>query len=90
MSRNPIPGNKLGNFVKAWRQVCIYAFPNSSLKNFSSLTSKTMLENEEDIEILRFLEMGYLVRMIEVSGNSVAVDTESDLEIVKNILKNLK
>jgi 3-deoxy-manno-octulosonate cytidylyltransferase (CMP-KDO synthetase) len=46
------------------------------------------LEEEEDIEILRFLEMGYEVRMIELSNDSIAVDTQEDLEIVRKILKN--
>ena len=87
MSRSPVPGNKSGVFRKAWRQVCIYAFPSSSLRKFSTINSKTMLENEEDIEILRFLEMGCFVRMVEVSGISIAVDTEFDLNLVRKLVR---
>lgn len=87
MSRSPIPGNKNGQFVKAWRQVCIYAFPHNSLVAFSQAEGKTPLEFEEDIEILRFLELGYDVRMIELSDDSIAVDNPEDVEKVIAKLK---
>jgi 3-deoxy-manno-octulosonate cytidylyltransferase (CMP-KDO synthetase) len=79
MSRSAIPGNKAAAFVKAWRQVCIYAFPFEALKTFAASNGKTPLEAEEDIEILRFLELGYEVRMLELSSESVAVDNPEDL-----------
>lgn len=87
MSRSPIPGNKESAFSKAWRQICVYAFPKNALFEFASIKAKTTLENEEDIEILRFLEMGYEVRMIELSSDSIAVDTPEDAERVREILK---
>ena len=47
---------------------------------------KTMIEEIEDIEILRFLEMGYSIHMVDVIGSEVAIDTPEDLERAKNIL----
>lgn len=90
MSRSPIPGNKNADFVKGNRQVCVYAFPKGSLENFSKQKIKTALEKEEDIEILRFLEMGYEVFMIELSDDSIAVDNPGDVEKVLNRLRNEK
>lgn len=87
MSRSPIPGNKLADFKKAWRQICIYAFPKNVLIDFARLDDKTILEKEEDLEILRFLELGYEVKMIELSSESIAVDTPKDVEQVRDILK---
>lgn len=89
MSRSPIPGNKEADFRKAWRQICVYAFPKNALLEFSSLADKTTLEKEEDIEILRFLELSYEVRMIELSSDSIAVDTPEDAERVREILKKI-
>ncbi len=86
MSRSPIPGNKYGMLQQASKQVCIYAFPPVSLRDFVSVGVKTYLEGIEDIEILRFLELGYEIRMVEVSDSSVAVDTPQDLERVKSII----
>jgi len=86
MSRSSIPGNKANVFQKSWKQVCIYAFPKLALEQFANLKHKTNLENEEDIEILRFLEMGYEVRMVPLSKDSIAVDTPEDVEKVLQIL----
>ncbi len=82
MSRAPIPGNKKNEFVKSWRQICIYSFPKEALLDFTQQKQKKELEQEEDIEILRFLEMGYDVRMIELSTDSIAIDTPEDVEKV--------
>lgn len=86
MSRAPIPTSKKGEFIKAWRQVCIYVFPKEALLAFGRNTKKTELENIEDIEILRFLEMGYEVRMIPLSSISIAVDTPEDVERVERVI----
>ncbi len=87
MSRAPIPTNKNNDFVSAYKQVCIYAFPKHALELFASNTSKTPIESIEDIEILRFLEMGIRVKMIEVSQSSIAVDYPEDIEKVENVLR---
>jgi 3-deoxy-manno-octulosonate cytidylyltransferase (CMP-KDO synthetase) len=79
MSRSPIPTDKAHGFLVARRQVCIYAFPRAALFRFAASTAKTPLEQIEDIEILRFLETGYEVRMIPLSSRSVAVDTPDDV-----------
>jgi len=88
MSRSPIPGNKEGEFKKAWKQICIYGFPKEALNTFAKHKSKTELESVEDIEILRFLESGFEVSMVELSGTSIAVDTPEDVEKVKKVLDN--
>jgi len=79
MSRSPIPGSKAQNFSTGWRQVCVYSFPRSALEAFSSCQEKTPLEAVEDIEILRFLELGWEVRMVPLSAESIAVDNQGDI-----------
>ena len=86
MSRAAIPTNKKLEFISAKKQVCIYAFPKASLVDFSKVKNKTPLEEVEDIEILRFLELGYEVNMIEVSASSVAIDIPNDVARVEAIL----
>lgn len=86
MSRAPIPGNKSGEFSWGFKQVCIYAFPGKALSHFAGAKRKSSLEDEEDIEILRFLELGYDVRMVEVEKGPVAVDTPADREKVLEII----
>jgi 3-deoxy-manno-octulosonate cytidylyltransferase (CMP-KDO synthetase) len=91
MSRSAIPGNKKTNKDRTfYKQVCIYVFTKEELTAFSSCKSKTPLEAEEDIEILRFLEMGYSVQMMEMSDNSLAVDVPEDVVKVEKALNTLK
>tara|TARA_B110000259_G_C13878003_1_gene347639 strand:- start:43 stop:774 length:732 start_codon:yes stop_codon:yes gene_type:complete len=90
MSRGPIPSNKALEFKKAWRQVCAYSFPRKALFDFSKAKKKTPIEYFEDIEILRFLEEGYRVKMIKMSNKSLSVDDKEDLEKAKIYLKYKK
>ncbi|MDA9085061.1 3-deoxy-manno-octulosonate cytidylyltransferase [Candidatus Pelagibacter sp.] len=87
-SRAAIPTTKDKKFVKAWRQVCIYSLPYKSLVAFKSVKTKTPLEQLEDCELLRFLELGHEIKMIKMSDKSVAVDTKKNLNDVINIIKN--
>ncbi len=90
MTRAAIPTTKSLKFEMAWKQICIYAFPVDCLKSFAQQKNKTPLEQIEDIEILRFLEMSYDVRMIALSGSSFAIDTPEDLEKIREQLKKDK
>ena len=90
MSRGSIPSNKALEFKKAWRQVCAYSFPRKALLDFSKTKNKTPIESFEDIEILRFLEKGYKVKMIKMSDKSLSVDNKEDLEKAKIYLKYKK
>ena len=85
-SRAPIPTTKEKKFIKSWRQVCIYSLPYKSLIVFKSVNKKTPLESLEDCELLRFLELGYDVKMIKMSDKSISVDTKKNLaEVIKKI-----
>lgn len=89
MSRLAIPGIKgVSDRVPAYRkQVCIYAFTAAELAAFGEYGKKTPAESFEDIEILRFLEMGYKIKMVETSKNSLAVDIPEDVARVEEAMK---
>ena len=87
ISRAAIPGNKDGDFEWGYRQVCAYAFPREALLAFAEAEKKTRLEEVEDIEILRFLEMGYSVHMVPMSDQSIPVDHPEDIFKVERFLK---
>jgi len=87
MSRAGIPTSKNHDFIKSWRQVCVYAFPKKALEVFKKQKVKTPLEQIEDIEILRFLELGWEVRLIPLSMQSVAVDTPEDVQRVEQVIQ---
>ncbi len=87
MSRSPIPANKKYDFQQAWRQVCAYSYPKKALIDFAKNKKKTPIEFYEDIEILRFLEFGFKVKMIKMSNKSLSIDTENDLDKAEIYLK---
>ena len=85
MSRAPIPSSKNKKFTFAHKQICIYGFKRKPLLNFKSI-SKSKIEKKEDIEILRFIEKGYKLKMVSLSGKSFAIDTIKDLKKAKKFL----
>ena len=89
ISRAPIPSNKNNMFKNGYRQVCGYAFSKKSLEIFD-IKSKTYFESIEDIELLRFLELGVKVKMVEMSNKSIPVDVKEDIEKVLIALDNVK
>ena len=91
MSRQAIPGFKDNSQAPSqyYKQVCIYAFTADELKSYADYGRKSTLEASEDIEIIRFLEWGKKIRMVETSPGSLAVDTQEDVAKVEQGLKNL-
>jgi 3-deoxy-manno-octulosonate cytidylyltransferase (CMP-KDO synthetase) len=93
MSRREIPGSKSTqphpDRTRYLKQVCIYGFSSEHLEKFSSHKHKTPLEEREDIEILRFLEIGQQVRMVRMQASSLAVDTPEDVAVVEEAMRKL-
>lgn len=88
MSRLPIPGIKGDRHPKPkyLKQVCIYAFTFNELELYGKQKSKAEYEYFEDIEILRFFDLGIPVQMIQTSKSSLAVDIPEDVPIVEKAL----
>jgi len=89
MSRSLIPGCKSdrckpGNYFK---QVSMYAFTREQLDKFGNFGRKSYLEECEDIEILRFLDLAIPVYMVETDGFSLAVDVPEDVAVVEDAMK---
>ena len=89
MSRVALPGFKVANCApkRYKKQVCIYAFTQDELAAFRSFGRKSELEHSEDIEILRFLELGKTIRMVETKPGSLAVDVPEDIAKVEAALQ---
>ncbi len=85
MSRLPIPTNAFNTKTKAYRQICIYSYSKKNLLKFVK-TRKLPNEKAEDIEILRFIELGIPVKMVKLSDKSIAVDIPQDIRKVERFL----
>jgi 3-deoxy-manno-octulosonate cytidylyltransferase (CMP-KDO synthetase) len=87
MSRLPIPGVKSNGKPTYYKQVCIYAFNFNELEAYGTCKEKAYYEKFEDIEILRFFDLGKKIKMVETMTTSLAVDCPSDLNVVESFLK---
>ena len=86
LSRSPVPYPKIRSWWACYQQVCVYGFDRVDLEWFVR-QPQGPVEQSEGIELLRFLEHGRDVRMVEVPASPVAVDTMADLERAREILR---
>lgn len=90
MSRLAIPGIKdlrKGKQPDYKKQVCIYAFNKKELKAFGTQVEKAEYEKFEDIEVLRFFDLNFKVKMVEMSKSSLAVDVIEDVAKIEEVLR---
>lgn len=86
-SRSVIPG-LMGRFPREFlKQLGLIAFRTAALNEFSKL-EPTPHERAESVDMLRFLEHGVPIQMVETAHRTIAVDTPADLERVKAALKS--
>lgn len=88
MSRQPIPTLSKSGFSQttAYKQVCIIPFRRTMLLEYTHLPP-TPLEQLESVDMLRLLEHGYRVKMVNTAFNTQAVDTEADLTRVAKLME---
>lgn len=91
MSRAALPGFKDPACAPTQyrKQVCIYAFTRDELRAYAGFGRKSAIETCEDIEILRFCEMGYEIVLVETRPGSLAVDTPEDVAPVEAALRKV-
>lgn len=88
-SREPIPtqhGNEFAN-IKAYKQVCVIPYPKPFLLEFAQM-KPTELEIIESVDMLRILEHGQRVKMVECTQITHAVDAPRDVEVVERLMVN--
>lgn len=85
----PFPRTKTEDFA-VYEHIGIYGYTKASLLKFSSL-SPTPLERVEGLEMLRTLEHGIPIQLVETRCQCelVSVDTPADLERVRQIMARL-
>lgn len=85
MSRTPVPFPKGTLMFSYYKYVGIECFSKSALDFFVN-TPQGVIEKIEDIDHLRFVENGKVLRFIEVDSESLSVDTYKDLEKVRLLM----
>ncbi|MFK4785543.1 3-deoxy-manno-octulosonate cytidylyltransferase [Fusobacterium sp. MFO224] len=88
-SRSVIPYPRKENMNNYFKHIGIYGYQKDFVIEYSKLP-QTKLEISESLEQLRVLENGYKIKVLETNCQIVGVDTQLDLEKVKEIIKNKK
>ena len=89
MSRQPIPTLAKIGFTQTdtYKQVCIIPFRRDLLLEYTQLPP-TPLEQLESVDMLRLLEHGHRVKMVNTTFSTQAVDTKADLAHVAKLMKS--
>lgn len=93
-SRTPIPAIDFAHEVAVgatgsaplFKQVCVIPFRRNFLSEFTR-QSPTTLERIESIDMLRVIEHGGRVRLVETDVDTHSVDTTEDLTLVEKLMK---
>ena len=86
-SREPIPTRKKGvTKVPMKKQVCIIPFTRDFLLEYNDMQT-TPLEEIESIDMMRILENGGRVKMVDTKFITKSVDTQEDLNLVAKMMK---
>lgn len=86
LSRSPVPCSKKGAAVAYRRHLGLYGLSREALLFFSR-TERGYLESIEDVEMLRFLENGYRIKILEVESKSIGVDLPEDIVRVEAAMR---
>ena len=84
-SREPIPTRKFGN-VTMKKQVCVIPFTRDFLLEYTEL-APTPIEIAESVDMMRILEHGKKVKMVQTKFQTNPVDTPDDLFHVEELMR---
>lgn len=89
-SREAIPSKaKTDRPIDYYKMVCVYPIRRESLRDFTNW-GISPLESLESIDLLRFLEHGAKVKVVETERDTYNVDTQDDLVRVRKVMINDK
>ena len=79
LTRSNTPYHFVSKTKKIFKHLSVISFKPTALKSFASYCNKSKLENLEDIELLRAIDIGLKIKTFSLKGDSFSID----------ILKNL-
>lgn len=88
LSRSPIPYPKRGQDVEYYKHLGLYGLSRNALFFFAH-AERTKNEKIEDVEMLRFLESGYRIKIVSVNSRTIGVDRAEDIIKVENAMMKL-
>lgn len=84
LSRSNIPNQFVSKTNKIFKHLSVISFKPLALENFAKFCHKSKLENLEDIELLRAIDIGLKIKTFSLKGDSFSID------ILKNLIEARK
>lgn len=85
-SRSPIPSEY--NPETAFRVLGLYGYSADFLKKFADFPRSTLEQMESGVEMLRVMEKGYKIKLIETDYCTIGVDLPEHIALVEERMKN--
>lgn len=84
LTRSDTPYHFVSKTNKIFKHLSVISFKPQALKNFANYSHKSKLENLEDIELLRAIDLGLKIKTFSLKGDSFSID------ILKNLIEARK
>ncbi len=90
LTRSDTPYHFVSKTNKIFKHLSVISFKPSALKNFAGYCHKSKLENLEDIELLRAIDLGLKIKTFSLKGDSFSIDVKKNLIEAKKKMKKDK
>jgi 3-deoxy-manno-octulosonate cytidylyltransferase (CMP-KDO synthetase) len=84
LTRSDTPYHFVSKTDKIFKHLSVISFKPQALKSFANYCHKSKLENLEDIELLRAIDLGLKIKTFSLKGDSFSID------IFKNLIQARK
>ena len=84
LTRSDTPYHFVSKTNKIFKHLSVISFKPSALRSFANYCHKSKLENLEDIELLRAIDLGLKIKTFSLKGDSFSID------ILKNLIEARK
>lgn len=90
LTRSNTPYHFVSSINKIFKHLSVISFKPSALKDFANFSHKSKLENLEDIELLRAIDIGLKIKTFSLKGDSFSVDVLKNLIDARKKIKKDK
>ena len=79
LTRSDTPYHFVSKVNKIYKHLSVISFRPQALKSFANYCHKSRLENLEDIELLRAIDLGLKIKTFSLKGSSFSIDINKNL-----------
>ena len=90
LTRSDTPYHFVSKTNKIFKHLSVISFKPHALRDFANYSHKSKLENLEDIELLRAIDIGLKIKTFSLKGDSFSIDVPKNLTDAQKKMKTDK